>query len=349
MPDTQSLVPAAAPTVAALVCALIFLWRLKRHTGRVTDGFLLLLTLLLTTWSVVAWIRELGGFLPAVIVLGIILLLIPITFVVLAGALVANGIGVMRKEGVGTTTVLPVVLAAAMVVIPAGVIWMVYDASTSGGDARSASTTVVLLLFGGYFGTHLLAYTAYAFAHDFLPVPKDTEVVVTLGAGLKGARVPPLLAARLDRALEVRAGAVAPDEVMMVVSGGQGPDELVSEAEAMSRYLQDHGVPGDRILLEDKSTTTEENLEFTRAVLREHGLEKAGTVLCTNDFHAVRVAAIAREMEADMAVVGAPTAAYYRPAAFLREFVALLTFHWVRHTVVSLLILAAGYVIILTD
>lgn len=98
-----------------------------------------------------------------------------------------------------------------------------------------------------------------------------------LGAGLSGDRVTPLLAGRLARGREVyeRSRAASP-ETDIVVSGGQGADELVSEAQARYGWLIERGVPADDVLLEDRSRSTEENLLFSGQVLEAHG--KAGPV-----------------------------------------------------------------------
>lgn len=77
-----------------------------------------------------------------------------------------------------------------------------------------------------------------------------------------------------------------------VLSGGQGQGEQISEAEAMYRYLTEHGIDGSRLILEDRSTNTKENLDFS--------LEKIGTLdasigIVTNHFHVFRGVAIGRK------------------------------------------------------
>lgn len=77
-----------------------------------------------------------------------------------------------------------------------------------------------------------------------------------------------------------------------VLSGGQGQGEQTSEAEAMYHYLTEHGIDGSRLILEDRSTNTKENLDFS--------LEKIGTLdasigIVTNHFHVFRGVAIGRK------------------------------------------------------
>ncbi|GAB77021.1 Uncharacterized SAM-binding protein YcdF, DUF218 family [Austwickia chelonae] len=326
-----------SPTIATVVLAWTFVHRLRQDTGRVTDGFLLIATLGTGSFSLVVWSAFLGGSLAFSIVVALMALSIPLIFFAVVGVLVANGVLVMFREGIGMTTVLPLSLGAAMIIVPVATVWSVLRSPTS-IFAPLAVPAVALFCIGFYILAHLFAYIAYAVAHANLPIANDADVVIALGAGLAGDRVTPLLAARLDQALAVRALTPDPEAVYMLTSGGQGPDELVSEAVAMGRYLNERGVAPEKILLEDLSRTTEENIRFSYLVLDENGLEDAKVVVCTNDFHAVRTAAIVRRLKADMEVVGSHTAGYYRPAAFLREFVALLAERRRRHLTMSALI-----------
>lgn len=327
---------AAALTLAAAGLGFGFARRLRADTGRPGDGFVLLIAIALGVAAVLAWMAALGGGWVAVGSVAIIVTLLPLAVLGIAGALVVNGVRVMKREGIGATTALPAAGGAALVLVPLATLWALSGTTKYSGII--SVPLVILSLLSLYFGVHLLAYGAYAIAHARMAVPPGTRVVVTLGAGLRGDRVTPLLAGRLDRALAVRAAASEPGEVLMVTSGGQGADEVVSEADAMARYLREQGVPAERILEEDRSTTTDENLRYTRALLTEQGLADAPTVVATSDFHAVRTAGIARRLGWKVRVVGAPTAGYYRPAAALREFVALLMVNAKRHVIVAVLI-----------
>lgn len=322
-----------APTAAAVWLGATFLRRLRRDTGRVGDGFLLLATIVMASWAALMWSVRFGVGELAVGVILLIVALSPLVFLGVVVLLLANGVRVMRREGVAATTALPAVAGTTLVLVPTALLW---SSGLSSAHAPALVATLVTVgLFGSYVLVHLLAYGAYAVAHGRLAVPPDTRVVAVLGCGLAGGeRVTPLLAARLEKALQVRRETDDPDAVVLVASGGQGADEKISEAEAMARYLRDKGVPADAILVEDRSTTTRENLLFTREVLASAGLADAPMVVCTNDFHAIRTAALARGVDGRARVVGAPTAGYYRPAAVLREFVALMAQNPRRHLVV---------------
>ena len=159
--------------------------------------------------------------------------------------------------------------------------------------------------------------------------------VIVLGTGLgERGQVTPLLASRLQRGREVwSAIAARGGRPMMIVSGGQGDDERTSEAAAMAAYLTDRGFPADRLTCEDQSSTTEENLAFSKAVMdaaRPAGADRRGPrcVIVTSNYHVFRTAMIARKAGIRGQVTGSPTAGYYWPSAMLREFAAVFVRYW---------------------
>jgi uncharacterized SAM-binding protein YcdF (DUF218 family) len=172
---------------------------------------------------------------------------------------------------------------------------------------------------------------------------RPVDFVVVLGSGLLGGKnVPPLLAGRLDRGRRLLDAETAKGHSpLLVTSGGQGPGEEVPEAHAMADYLVDRGVPRDRILLEDRSRTTRENLTYSAELMRERH-PGYRCVVVTNNFHVMRAALIARKAKVDGQVVGAPTAWYFWPSATLREFAAILVDHRILNSAVCAVIIAAS-------
>ncbi len=155
---------------------------------------------------------------------------------------------------------------------------------------------------------------------DNSAVPVDA--VIVLGAGVNGETPSAALRSRIDAAaayLETHPG------VPVVLSGGQGPGERISEAEAMYRALRtEDGAENARYLLEDRSTSTAENFKFSKALLAEGGLDTDTAVIAvvTNDFHCFRAHMIARRQ--GLRIVDVPaelpwwwlTANYYAREAF---------------------------------
>ncbi|MBQ9080374.1 MAG: YdcF family protein [Clostridia bacterium] len=116
----------------------------------------------------------------------------------------------------------------------------------------------------------------------------DLDYIIVLGAKVNGTRPSLALRCRIDRAYEYLRD--NPNTVA-IVSGGRGAGEDISEAEAMRRALVERGIADERIILEDRSTSTEENLEFSYALITE---SDADIGLVTNNFHIWRAVRIAR-------------------------------------------------------
>lgn len=127
-----------------------------------------------------------------------------------------------------------------------------------------------------------------------IDVNQDVNYVIVLGAGLNGDKVSKRLEGRLQRGLEYLK---VKTDVKAIVSGGQGADELISEAEAMGRYLISRGIDEDRIIYEDKSTSTMENIYFSKRIINDISDKKDIKVLIvTSDYHMFRAKMICRKL-----------------------------------------------------
>ena len=153
---------------------------------------------------------------------------------------------------------------------------------------------------------------------------EDADVIIVLGAGIYGEVPSRILTSRLDAAADYLR---SHKDAIVIVSGGQGRGESISEAEAMYRYLTRRGIDGSRILKEDKSTSTRENIEYSLALMDVSGLDpgdvKVGIV--TNEFHLYRAKMIGRKLGLD--AEGIPARTPYLTSRILyhcREAVALL-------------------------
>lgn len=244
--------------------------------------------------------------------------------------LIANGVTMIRRESLRPANLLSLVAGAAVFVV----IGLDVAAEQTGDVKLSLFATVATLVFG-YVSFLVVSYVLYAFLYGLLARTGGADFVVVLGSGLRpDGGVPPLLANRLDRGravwdgLDRRAGDFKP---LLIVSGGQGDDEPVPEASAMASYLVTRGFPADRLLLEYRSRSTEENLAFSRAIIDEIR-PGARVMVVTSDFHAFRAALLARRLGIRGQVTGARVAGYYRPSAVLREFAAV----FLRYRVINL-------------
>jgi len=140
------------------------------------------------------------------------------------------------------------------------------------------------------------------------------DYCIILGAQWKTSGPSVVLRKRLDRAVEYLKE--NPD-TMVIVSGGQGRNEIISEAAGMRQYLVDAGIAGERILTEDKSTNTRENLAFSAGLF---DIENSRTVIVTNNFHVFRAVKIAEKQGYQAEGLAADSVEWMVPNNLLREF-----------------------------
>ena len=142
----------------------------------------------------------------------------------------------------------------------------------------------------------------------------------------------PLLQGRIDRALEFAAEQKEHGgrQIKFVPSGGQGSDEVISEAESMKRYLISKGVDEAYILPEGRSTNTVENMRFSYELIKAD-CESPRIAFSTSNYHVLRSGMISSAEGLDAEGIGARTKWYFWPNAFIREFVGLLVSKRSRH------------------
>ncbi|MBO0804674.1 MAG: YdcF family protein [Nocardiopsaceae bacterium] len=316
----------------AVVLFAVFVGGVIRDPRSYANAVLLGLALALSALAAAVHLAQNSEDVPDRLLLGLLLLVTVAGPFLLAGALVANGVTMARRESLRPANLMS--LAAGITIL--AVVGLTIAAVLARSVQVTVVTVVVDLLFG-YVSFLLMSYVIYAFVYGWMSsLFGRADFVVVLGAGLKqDGSVTPLLARRLDKGRGVAAalagrgggpgepGAPGP---MLVVSGGQGGDERVAEAEAMRAYLTDRGVCPSAILLEDRSRNTEENLRFSQALM-DRVRPGARCVIVTSNFHVLRTAMLARKLGVRGQVTGAQVAFYYWPSAMLREFVAVLIGH----------------------
>ncbi len=121
----------------------------------------------------------------------------------------------------------------------------------------------------------------------------NVEYVLVLGAGVNGETMSAMLWERVNAAYSF--WQTHPSSVL-ILCGGQGPGEWISEAECMARWFLEKGVPEDQLILEDQSTNTKENIANARELLTQRGVEDSSAVaVVTTGFHLYRAKELARQ------------------------------------------------------
>ncbi len=154
--------------------------------------------------------------------------------------------------------------------------------------------------------------------------PEPSATVVVLGCRVYGERPSRMMVARLKAAqkyLEEN-----PDSCC-ILSGGQGADEDISEAECMYRYLVDKGISPERLYKEDKSTSTRENLLFSKEIIEREGLNP-NIAIATNEFHEYRAQKIAETLGMESGAVSGVTEVWVVPTYYVRELYGIL-YEWI--------------------
>lgn len=149
------------------------------------------------------------------------------------------------------------------------------------------------------------------------------QVIVVLGSSTPNAQPSPTLVERLELAYAL---ALQHPAAQVIVSGGIDFGQTVSEASVMAAYLERRGLDKGRILREERSTSTHENLVFSLRLLPGAQAAQLPMLLVTSDFHTLRARWIAKKAGwTHVITAGAPTPLYMRYNAWLREYFALLS------------------------
>ena len=320
--ETFDLNSSALVTIS-LFCWLIFFLSFNYDRRRYRNCALLFIALV----STVPALCSLAGRYSArvlyfcIIVFCIALLIVPVF-------LIHNGILMMKREGRSLSNMLSLLLGLVIGLGELSTLLFLLWMENSFGTGRLVNilehTALINYLISVtviYGSVAFLMFMLYSVFLMLIPRKSDFDYIIIHGAGLIGGdRVSKLLSDRIDKAIDVYLK--DPSPTIMIPSGGQGGDETVSEAEAMSRYMLERGIPEYRIIKEDKSTTTMENLENCKKIIDSMEGRKY-TTLVTSNYHVYRALRYCRKIGLDCTGIGSHVAFYYWPSALIREFVAI--------------------------
>lgn len=270
--------------------------------------------------------------------------LLPLVTLIVAISFVRYSYRLIRKEGWHFHYSLLAIVGILLI----GMLTLVALNFSSWQDERLWQLLGLAFLLTAFFVFSFLAYLV-ACVTTQIGWRHQLDAIIVLGAGLMpDGRPTRSLSYRLKAAAKLyhRQRTKYHQRLVIVVSGGQGADEVVAESTAMRRYLMAIGVPRDAILEENQSTTTRENLIFShRLLVQRQPLYRA--VFVTNGYHVLRANIFARQLHLNLTGIGARTPVYYLPFAMFREYLALIVmYRWTNFIAVIVLTGLYGWLLV---
>lgn len=290
----------------------------------------------------------------------IVMFTAPVVFIATILVTVSN-IQLIRKEGRTWRNMLGLILGVILGIgclLPYFIwLWMFYtdviDTHYERGFGRffemfleNTVSSLVFYLECILLGTIIIAVKAAKHIPAF-----DKDYIIIHGCQIrKDGTLTKLLQSRADRAIEfakLQKEATGKD-IIFVPSGGKGNDEIISEGEAIKRYLLENGISEDKIIKEDDSTSTEENVKLAMDKMRDNfGSDGYKAAFATTNYHVFRTGMLADKMGLKAEGIGSRTKAYFWINAFVREFIATVVKEKKTHIKVALILLAVNIISVL--
>lgn len=187
------------------------------------------------------------------------------------------------------------------------------------------NTGVIFIMINAimlYINIMFISYVLNSLIYKIMTKIKKYDVIIVLGAGLiNGTRPCRTLVNRLNRAIEIYN--IDNNKPYIIVSGGKGSDEKISEAEAMKNYLIEKGIEENKIILEEQSTNTYENFKYSKEKLKDIEDNDMKIAFVSSDFHIYRASLYAKQVGLDIDAIECKSLFHYYPNAFIREFAAI--------------------------
>lgn len=279
-----------------------------------------------------------------------------VPMLLLALALSVSNIQLVRHEGFRPMNLLGIFLGVVMMGGIVGVYWV--NRSVNYETLEAYHVTMLISIAVSYIVCYaecmLLSTMLCALLCTKYKPKYNLDYIIILGCAIRSDGTPtPLLRGRVDRALafEREQFAKTGKHAKFVPSGGQGSDEVISEAESMRRYLIEQGVPDEQIVKEDKSVNTDQNMKFSKRVIEADGESRDVNIgFSTTNYHVFRGYTLADKLGMKVRGLSAKTKLYFFPNAFIREFIGLLWEQKLRHLIyLFALILSLSVIYIAVD
>lgn len=322
----------------------LFVWIMRHDPRTLWSGvsllwmlFCLSVTLFLLFSACADWLAQHDLFMNIMVALLILAMGGVLAFpVALSITLFVEGIKVIRHEGLKPTNLLTILCSVLLYLYLA--VWPVTGSLEKGTFGSKLYMSVSLLIV---YVLLLMAIYLFSAALNLIHLHKQwgADYIIVLGAAVNGERITPLLAARIDKGIELleqNPGAV------LIMSGGQGPGEDISEAEAMAGYARENGVSAGRIIVEGRSGSTRENLLYSRELMVK---ESPRVIVVTTSYHVFRALLLAKQQGLKCVGVGSKTKWYFTVNALIREFIGYLSLTWKKHAVAGVLLFVISMIV----
>ncbi len=246
---------------------------------------------------------------------------------ILSVALTISNLSLIRHEGFRIQNLLGVILSVFLL---GAILVPYYIEMTSISSYSPIEIVNIYTSILAFFESLMIATVICALIAVNKKPTYDKDYLIILGCGIKkDGTLMPLLKGRVDRAIEFYKNQLEKTgkKAVFVPSGGQGSDEVISESEAMKRYLIEQGIPEEQIMKEERSTNTFENMKFSKKLIEEKN-KNAKVVFSTTKYHIFRSGIFSVQAGLDADGIGSKTKWYFWPNAFIREFIGLVVRSW---------------------
>ena len=328
-----------------LLMSIVFITHMRKEPRGMITG-VLFLTYLITIGATALFslfyyselLQRTDFLYPLVIIGGIIFIIAVALFpFILIITYFIQGILILKKEGLRLNNVLSLAFSIALVIYI--FVWPLIMPLSSANIYEKPLVLVANIIY------EMMAMYCVSAILNLIHIgkAKNLDYIIVLGSGIKGTRVTPLLASRIDKGIELLK---YNPNAKLILSGGMGPGEDIPEGVAMADYAKQNGVSEEKIIIEDKSKNTYENLLFSSKLMDK---ENPKIALVTTSYHVFRALVFAKKLNIPCIGYGSKTKWYFTLNALIREYIGYLSISYRFHMLVILFYTIAMLLLTLFD
>lgn len=314
--------------IVTVISFLLFYVVYKHNHNTIFNGFSFSIFLLFFSLFFLAIVLQYGNILlliPFFMIALFILLCMLFGVYGLIIFLILNAKTVFKKERFRLSNSLTLILSILLILF-----LIIYNTMSNVNNLYWLTTiwTAILSAVWVYL-MHIIFFILSLLLSNLSHPPKKTDYVIILGSGLINGQVSPLLAGRIQRAIQFyNKQENANKAPKLIFSGGQGEDEPIAEGVAMQQYALKEGIPEENTLVEKESINTYQNMMYSKNIMeQDHGSGDYQCVYVTSNYHLLRAGIYANKAGLNIVGLGSKTASYYLPNALIREYIALFWMH----------------------